>query len=109
MSNPIDATDNILAELEELREVCERHRQYTEALENERDHYKALAEHHADRVMQQSVLIEELRAIVRHARNLVDTAKSVSPFDTLTKPVAGVNESFLEDLRAALASVREET
>jgi hypothetical protein len=80
-----------------------------ETLTHERDHYKELAERHAERILQQSAIIADLRTVVRHARNIVDTAKPVSPFDTLTKPVAGIDESFLEELRAALASIREET
>lgn len=78
-----------------------------ETLKSERDHYKALAELHAERVLQQSAIISDLRTVVRHARNIVDTARAVSPFDTLTRPLAGIDESFLEELRIALASVPE--
>jgi hypothetical protein len=74
----------------------------------ERDHFKARSEELAQRVLDQSALINELRIVVRHARAVVDTAKSVSPFDMLSSPVASIDESFLEALREALSGVRGE-
>ncbi len=75
------------------------------ALTGERDHFKVLSEQYAQRILEQSAIINDLQVVVRQARAVANTAKRLSPFDTLTQFVSTIDESFLEDLRAALAAV----